>query len=204
MFGRNDENTGQENTNDTGSESTPSLSVSEQPTENQPLVAPQATVVHPDVSLPGAITAVPTNSEAWQHPGAPLGSATPQVSGDGAAAPVAVTAPPAPAPVPVSMTLPSDDQSVQPDSAGGENLTHELIDIKQQALGQLSPLLSTLDQPPEDKFRTLMMMIQASDDQSLVKSAYEAAHNIEDEKARAQALLDIVNEINYFTTQHQQ
>jgi len=43
------------------------------------------------------------------------------------------------------------------------------------------------------------MMIQAADDQSLIKDAYEAAQNINDEKARAQALLDIVNEINYFT-----
>jgi hypothetical protein len=42
-------------------------------------------------------------------------------------------------------------------------------------------------------------MIQASDDQKLVKDAYEAAKQIPDEKARAQALLDVVNEINYFT-----
>jgi hypothetical protein len=47
-----------------------------------------------------------------------------------------------------------------------------------------------------------MMMIQASDDQRLVKKAYETAHSIEDEHARAQALLDIVNEINYFTNPH--
>jgi hypothetical protein len=47
-----------------------------------------------------------------------------------------------------------------------------------------------------------MMMIQASDDQSLLKTAYEAAQAITDEKARAQALLDVINEINYFT-QHQ-
>jgi hypothetical protein len=46
-----------------------------------------------------------------------------------------------------------------------------------------------------------MMMIQASDDQSLIRTAFEAAQKISDEKARAQALLDIVNEINYFTQQ---
>jgi hypothetical protein len=33
----------------------------------------------------------------------------------------------------------------------------------------------------------------------MVKAAYKAAHSIEDEKARAQALLDIINEVNYFT-----
>jgi len=43
------------------------------------------------------------------------------------------------------------------------------------------------------------MMIQASDNHELVATAYEAAQQITDEKVRAQALLDIVNEINYFT-----
>ncbi len=46
-----------------------------------------------------------------------------------------------------------------------------------------------------------MMLIQASDDQSLVQTAYAAAKEISDEKVRAQAILDIVNEINYFTQQ---
>ena len=79
--------------------------------------------------------------------------------------------------------------------------TNSLIDIKQHALTQLQPLIGHLDQTPEEKFRTTMMMIQASDDQSLIQSAFTAAQNIADEKARAQALLDIVNEINYFTQQ---
>ena len=62
-----------------------------------------------------------------------------------------------------------------------------------------TPLIGHLDQSPEERFKTTMMMIQASDDQSLVATAYEAAQGISDEKTRAQALLDIVNEINYFT-----
>lgn len=78
----------------------------------------------------------------------------------------------------------------------------ELLTMKQAALKELSPLVSHLEQTPEEKFRTTMMMIQASDDQSLLKVAYEAAQTIKDEKARAQALLDIVNEINYFTQHH--
>jgi hypothetical protein len=44
-----------------------------------------------------------------------------------------------------------------------------------------------------------MMLIQATDDKSLLKSAYQSALQIPDEKSRAQALLDVVNEINYFT-----
>jgi hypothetical protein len=79
----------------------------------------------------------------------------------------------------------------------------DLVGLKQDALKQLSPLLGHLDQSPEEKFRTTMMMIQAADDQSLLKAAYEAAQQITDEKTRAQALLDVVNEINYFT-QHKE
>ncbi len=87
-------------------------------------------------------------------------------------------------------------------SANGAAVTDDLLTIKQQALHQLSPLVGHLNQTPEEKFRTLMMMIQASDDQSKLKEAYEIAQQIPDEKVRAQALLDVVNEINYFTQQH--
>jgi len=44
-----------------------------------------------------------------------------------------------------------------------------------------------------------MMMIQAADNRDLIKTAYAAAQAITDDKAKAQALLDIINEINYFT-----
>jgi len=76
--------------------------------------------------------------------------------------------------------------------------TGDLAEIKQKALAQLSPIVGRLDQTPEEKFRTTMMLIQASDNQDLVKEAYAAAEKIEDEKARAEALLAVVNEINYF------
>jgi len=66
-------------------------------------------------------------------------------------------------------------------------------------LQQLTPLVDHLEQNPEEKFRTTMMMIQAADNSALIKAAYDAALQIPDEKIRAQALLDIVNEINYFT-----
>ncbi len=75
----------------------------------------------------------------------------------------------------------------------------ELLDIKQDVLKALTPLVDQLEQSPEEKFRTTMMLIQASDNHSLIKTAYDAAQGISSEKERAQALLDIVNEINYFT-----
>lgn len=88
---------------------------------------------------------------------------------------------------------PAPSQSIS--SAGND----DLLGIKAQALQSLTPLVDKLDQTPEDKFKTTMMLIQASDNASLIKRAYEAASQIEDEKNRAQAMIDIINEINYFT-----
>lgn len=79
----------------------------------------------------------------------------------------------------------------------------DLLEIKQQALQQLTPLVGHLDQTSEEKFRTSMMLIQASDNQALLKDAFEAAQQISDDKVRAQALLDVINEINYFTQNKQ-
>jgi hypothetical protein len=92
-----------------------------------------------------------------------------------------------------------EDGTDTPSQATTSEASDDLIDLKQEALTKLSPLVDHLDQSPEEKFRTLMMMIQASDNQDLVRQAYETALEIEDEKERAQALLDVVNEINYFT-----
>ncbi len=78
----------------------------------------------------------------------------------------------------------------------------DLDSIKQQALQQLSPLVSKLDQSPEERFKTLMMLIQASDNHDMLQEAYDCANQLTDEKVKAEALLAIVNEINYFTREH--
>ena len=98
-------------------------------------------------------------------------------------------------------SLSGNDNSTSPaaPSLGGNNNEDALGNIKRQALEQLSPLVHKLDQAPEEKYKTLMMMIQASDNQDLLSEAYAAAQKITDEKAKAEALLNIVNEINYFT-----
>jgi hypothetical protein len=116
---------------------------------------------------------------------------------DGTAAPTPPSAPPE-LPGKVTKTI------MPPSSPTSAPVSDDLLALKQNALQQLSPLISHLDQTPEERFRTTMMMIQATDDSSKIKDAYEAAQAITDEKARAQALLDIVNEINYFTQHHQE
>ncbi len=112
-------------------------------------------------------------------------------SGAPAAEDTSATAPP--------VTTPHSEPSRANDLTPPSNTNNDLADIKQKALSQLAPIVSHLDQEPTEKFKTLMMMIQASDDKSLISEAYETAQNITDDKEKAQALLDVVNEINYFT-----
>lgn len=131
-----------------------------------------------------------------------LGDPTPNATletgvSDATAAPTPPSAPPElPGKASKTITPPAG-----PLAAAGSD---DLLTLKQDALQQLSPLITHLDQTPEERFRTTMMMIQATDDSAKIKDAYEAAQAITDEKVRAQALLDIVNEINYFTQHHQE
>jgi hypothetical protein len=92
----------------------------------------------------------------------------------------------------------SPSTSTNPSSATAPDPSH-LAGLKQQALDHLEPLTDHIDGSPEEVFKTTMMMIQANDNHTLLERALEAAKKIEDDKARAQAMLDIVNEINYFS-----
>lgn len=118
-----------------------------------------------------------------------------QSSGSAPSLPTDLTTPA----VPVIPMTDVDPASTATPSTSAPASNDDLSQIKQQALQQLGPLVGNLEQPPEEKFRTTMMMIQASDDRSLLKAAFDAAQAIPDDKARAQALLDVVNEINYFS-----
>lgn len=107
---------------------------------------------------------------------------------------------------PPTMSTPDNDSAKPTASSLLQDNTQDdgLLKLKQQALQSLAPLVDQLDQSPEEKFKTTMMLIQASDNAELVHEAYDAANKIEDEKARARALLDVVNEINYFTQHHEE
>lgn len=93
---------------------------------------------------------------------------------------------------------PNDTQT-----SGGSEANSELDSVKKSALEQLRPLIEKLDITPSDKFDKYLMMLRASDDPALIKPAYEAAAQIEGEQEKAQALLDIINEINYITSSKQ-
>lgn len=99
-------------------------------------------------------------------------------------------------PQPVASPAPSTEPETPTPT---DPASDDLLSIKQNALEQLGPLVDHLDQTPEEKFRTTMMLIQSTDNPSRLQAAYDAAQTITDEKVRAQALLDVINEINYFT-----
>jgi hypothetical protein len=105
-----------------------------------------------------------------------------------------VAAPAAPAmpdpiqtPVPVAMPAVSGD----------------LESIKQDALSELRPLVDKLNVSPEEKFDTYLLLLRSTDDKALIAPAHEAARSIADEARRAQALLDIIKEIDYLSAPKQ-
>jgi hypothetical protein len=121
-------------------------------------------------------------------------------SSDASPAPVEETASASTAPESKSADEPAASPAeVSADSSGGSPQSDSILDpIKKEALQKLEPLVSELDLHPEEKYRALMMIIQATDNKDLVNEAFQAADKIEDNKTRAQALLSIVNEIEYF------
>lgn len=89
-------------------------------------------------------------------------------------------------------TMPSP---ISPINGLGGNLE----EVKQNAINDLRPLVGKLNIPEDEKFDTYLLLIRSTDDTSLIEPAYESARLITDESKKAQALLDIVKEIDYFT-----
>jgi len=77
----------------------------------------------------------------------------------------------------------------------------DLDTVKQDAITELRPLVDKLTLAPEEKFDTYLLLIRSTDDRSLIAPAHEAAKAIEDETRRAQALLDIIKEIDFLSAQ---
>lgn len=78
--------------------------------------------------------------------------------------------------------------------------TDSLGSIKTAAITELRPLVDKLNLPPEDKFDTYLLLIRSTDDTTLIAPAHQAAQSITDEAKKAQALLDIIREIDYLST----
>ena len=109
------------------------------------------------------------------------------------------------APAAVEPVVPSMPEPIaMPASAVMSSSSSDLDSIKQEALGELRPLVDKLDVSPEEKFDTYLLLLRSTDDKALIAPAHEAARNITDEARRAQALLDIIKEIDYLSGANQQ
>ena len=98
------------------------------------------------------------------------------------------------APTPVSIPV-----NEAPEPTPSIITSDDLPTIKKEALIELRPLVEKLDLAPDEKFDTYLLLLRSSDDKTLITPAYAAAKNITDETKRAQALLDIIKEIDYLS-----
>jgi len=107
------------------------------------------------------------------------------------AAPVADTTP---------ITLPSfPEVPAAEDTSVSTTGSTSLEDIKSQALNELRPLIDRVDLPAEERFDAYLMLLRSTDDSTLVAPAHSAAQDISDEKRKAEALLEIIKEIDYLS-----
>jgi len=74
-----------------------------------------------------------------------------------------------------------------------------LEDIKKDALTDLRPLVDKLDLSPDEKFDIYLLLLRSTDDKALIAPAYATIQGIVSESKRAQALLDIIKEIDYLS-----
>lgn len=168
------------------SDSTGSTAVSDQPAA--PTGVTDSAVIAADPQITGADLTAPA-ADAADTP-TPSDDASPAAAGtslsfDGNDLPIGL----------------SDDADAHLPATGNNG---ELEDVKKSALEQLRPLIEKLDLEPADKFDKYLMMLRASDDPALIKPAFDAAQGISGEKEKAQALLDIINEINYINASKDQ
>lgn len=99
----------------------------------------------------------------------------------------------------------ADNSYAQPSAAPASPVSipvaGELDSVKQAAITELRPLVDKLNLPPEEKFDTYLLLIRSTDDKSLIGPAHDAAKSITDETRRAQALLDVIKEIDFLSGQ---
>ncbi len=113
--------------------------------------------------------------------------------------PMSMPAPQMEEPAPVVAPLPEPAAVSAPVMPVMGGMGGDLESIKKDALSELRPLVDKLNVAPEEKFDTYLLLLRSTDDQALIAPAHEAARNIADEARRAQALLDVIKEIDYLS-----
>lgn len=152
---------------------------------NDQPAAPATNPISDDTELAKALAGISAETEQATTPTPTPAAETPAVTASEPA-----TAPSA------DPTLATSTPTV---TATSSESSSDLESIKKTALNELRPLIDHVDLPAEEKFDTYIMLIRSTDDTSLIAPAHAVAQSITDEKRRAEALLDIVKEIDFLT-----
>ncbi|MEO8911895.1 MAG: hypothetical protein ABI303_02835 [Candidatus Saccharimonas sp.] len=104
----------------------------------------------------------------------------------------------------------TQDDSTQTNQGSTEATDTNLSDIKQpngvkpldqvkkEALQALTPIVDEIkDMDPERKFEICISAIRSTDNKDLAEAALKAALGIEDSTSKAEALVELITEINY-------
>jgi hypothetical protein len=159
-----------------------------QPTNQQPISDDQElakVLAGVNQQADEAATQVDADDTANPVSDQPTATETPDVSAEPS------VVPPIAQPEPAPMTHMPTPTPLAPSGDG------ELDSIKKDALQELRPLVDKLNVSPEEKFDTYLLLLRSTDDKALIAPAHDAAKGITDEARRAQALLDIIKEIDY-------
>ena len=141
------------------------------------------------------------NDLAFEETPAPSGPVADSPFGSTSPITPAVTGTPDPVGTPsVTPINPEPTAPTQPTTLATPATDSGLEDIKKDALNELRPLVDKLSVPPEEKFDTYLLLLRSTDDTSLIGPAHDAAKEIPDEARRAQALLDVIKEIDYLSS----
>jgi hypothetical protein len=113
--------------------------------------------------------------------------------------PIVTTPVPEPFTPPEPTAMPEPSVTAASPASDAPSTTGELDGIKLEALQELRPLVDKLDVSAEEKFDTYLLLLRSTDDKDLIAPAHEAAKGIADETRRAQALLDVIKEIDFLS-----
>lgn len=161
-----------------------------------------------ETPMPGAPTPPPVAANT-PAPGAPVNEdddkmptldPTAGADDDNLFGPPTMSSVPSPTAPKESKPEPKNDHHKNHDKPGMPKPNGDLEGIKASALEALRPLVGKLKLPAEERFDTLLLIIRSTDDQSLLNQAHQAAKEITDDTRRAQALLDVIKEIDYFSS----
>ncbi len=99
---------------------------------------------------------------------------------------------PIPEPVPTAEPAPAPEPAIE----SAETTSQNTGDIKKAALRDLMPLLDKVNMDANEKFNLYRDIFEELNDHSVLEPAYQAAREIADETARANALLYLVQSID--------